>query len=134
MFCREQVAQLRDFTPQFAAKGLRLVVIGNGSVQQAAAFAKEAKISFPLYTDPRRTTYTALGLHRSIGSVLSFGLLGRAAKALAGGHHQSMVRGDAWQQGGAFVIAPGRGILYAQRSQSPGDHADPNELLAVDLG
>ena len=29
MFCREQVAQLRDFTPQFAAKGLNLVVIGN---------------------------------------------------------------------------------------------------------
>lgn len=131
MFCREQVAQLRDVTPQFLAKPLRLAVVGNGSVAQAAAFAAELEISFELYTDPRLGSYKAAGLVRSIGSVLSLGGVKNAFRALSRGHHQSMVRGDAWQQGGAFVIAPGNRLLYAQRSRTGGDHVDPQELLSA---
>ena len=129
MFCREQVAQLRDVTPQFVQKGLALAVIGNGSVAQAAAFAAAERLPFPLYTDPRLGTYQAAGLKRSIGSVVNLDALKNSFRALRSGHHQSLVRGDAWQQGGAFVIAPGNRVLFAQRSESGGDHVDPQELL-----
>lgn len=131
MFCREQVGQLRELAPQFAAKGVQLAVVGNGSVADAAEFASELGLTFPLYTDPRLGTYRAAGLKRSLGSIFNFGVVKNAWRARRGGHRQGRVRGDAWQQGGAFLIAPGNEIVFEQRSETGGDHADPRDLLAA---
>jgi peroxiredoxin len=129
MLCKEQVAELGGFAEQFAAAGLRLFLIGNGSAAQAAAFAKESATPFPLYTDSRLGTFKAAGLTRGIGSVVNIGTLKSGLRAMKAGHFQSATKGDAWQEGGAFVIAPGDRLLFAQRSKAGGDHVDPRELI-----
>ena len=131
MFCREQVAQLRGIVEQIRNRGAELVVVGNGSVEQAKAFAAERELDFPLLTDPGRRAYKKAGLLRNIVSTFNPKFLGAASRALKGGHRQGMVQGDPWQQGGAFVFAPGDEVLFAQVSKAAGDHADPDDLLAA---
>lgn len=131
MFCREQIAQLRDITPRIRDRGAELVVIGNGDPKQASAFARARDLDFPLLTDPRRDSYRAAGLRRDVASTFNLSLVKNAGRALRGGHFQSTVQGDPWQQGGAFVFAPGDVVLFSQISKTAGDHADPEDLLAA---
>lgn len=131
MFCREQAAQLRPFTSEFEAAGAELTVIGNGSVKQAAAFAEERDLPFRLLTDPGLRSYKAADLKRSVLSTFRPTLVTSGLRALKGGHRQSSVRGDPIQQGGAFVIAAGGDVLYSQKSDTAGDHVDPEALLAA---
>jgi hypothetical protein len=129
MFCREQVAQLRDIEPQIRDRGARLLAVGNGNPSQAARFQEERDLPFPLLTDPDLTAYAAAGLRRSIGSTFRLGVIKSAARALTSGHRQGSVQGDPWQQGGAFVFAPGDRVLFSQISREGGDHVDPQDLL-----
>ncbi|MDY7093701.1 MAG: peroxiredoxin-like family protein [Acidobacteriota bacterium] len=129
MFCREQVAQLRDVEPQIRDRGARLLVVGNGSPSQAARFQEERELSFPLLTDPDLTAYAAAGLRRNLGSTFRLGVIKNAARALSSGHRQGSVQGDPWQQGGAFIFTPEDEVLFSQISREGGDHVDPQELL-----
>lgn len=115
--------------PRFVARGLKLAVVGNGTVKHAAAFAAEEKIPFPLYTDPRRGSYQAAGLRRSLFAIFNWQAVKNTWRARRGGYKQTRVRGDAWQQGGAFVFAPGDRVLFEQRSEAGGEHVDPQALL-----
>lgn len=125
---------MREFTPRFAAEGLKLAVVGNGSVKHAADFAQEEQIPFPLYTDPRRGSYQQAGLKRSIFATFNWTAVKNIWRARRGRFKQTMVRGDAWQQGGAFVFAPGNKVLFEQRSEAGGDHVDPRELIRAIAG
>ena len=130
MFCREQVAQLRDVVADIRQKGAELIVIGNGTAKQAASFAAEREIDFPLLTDPGRRTYKAAGLRRSVKDALSFKALGSAKRAMGDGHRQGATQGDPWQLGGAVVVAPGDEVLFRYISSHSGDHPDPRDLVA----
>lgn len=129
MFCREQVAQLRDAYPRIQEKGAELVVVGSGKPEHAKDFAEERDLPFVLLTDPRRESYRAADLRRGMKSTFHLGTLKNAARALASGQRQGVTRGDPWQQGGAFVIAPGGEVLLEQRSEQAGDHVDPDDLV-----
>lgn len=129
LLCKEQVAQLQALHSEFQAAGLELVILGNGSARHAAEFIADNGVTLPVYTDPRRKTYEAAGLEHGIGSIFNLATLRSGLRARAAGHHQSATRGNPWQQGGAFVIAPGERLLFAQRSETGGDHVDPRELL-----
>ncbi len=131
MFCREQVAQLRDHVEEIRSLGAELFVIGNGKARQAAEFAAERDLPFPLLTDPGRRSFKAAGLRRGMGSTFNLGVAAHAARALKGGHRQGSVQGDPWQQGGAFVIAPENRVLFSFISETGGDHPDPLDLIAV---
>jgi peroxiredoxin len=129
LFCREQVQQLRPLVGDIRQRGAELAVVGNGSVEDAREFARELALDFPLFTDPRRLSYQAAGLRRGLASTLGPSVFGNAWRALREGHRQRHTQGDPWQQGGAFVIAPDHRLLYLQRSETGGDHADPQALL-----
>ena len=131
MFCREQVAQLRDARPEIQRRGAELVVVGNGSAFMAQAFREDLAVDFPLYTDPSLATYKALLLKRDVRSTFSGRSLKNAARALAGGHLQHALAGDAWQQGGVFVIAPPDRELFAYASAVAGDHPSTADILAA---
>lgn len=130
MFCREQVAQLRDIDQQVRERGAKLLAVGNGSPRQAAAFQEERELPFPVLTDPDLVAYRAAGLRRDLASTLRLGVIKNAARALTSGNRQGSVQGDPWQQGGAFVFAPGDRVLFSQVSREAGDHAEPETLLA----
>jgi len=131
MFCREQIAQLRDATPAIHSHGAELIVIGNGSVEQARRFGEGTLLETPLYTDPDLASYAALGMSREISQHLAQlpGTLGAAWKTWRAGFRQGKVLGDAMQLGGVFVVSKGGEVLYEQRSRHPGDHPPTRHIL-----
>jgi hypothetical protein len=127
MFCKQQVAQLRGVADRIQHKGAALVVIGNGSVDDARELRAAQRLSFPVYTDPGRSSYRAAGLKR--GRFVSGRMALNAARALLGGHLQTIAKGDPKQQGGAFVFAAGGELRFAFVSEEAGHHPDPEELV-----
>jgi hypothetical protein len=140
MLCREQVAQLRDGAGTIRTHGADLAVVGNGTPAQAAAFADELAVDFPVLTDPPRRTYAALGARRGPSGVLRPGTFASAWRAWRGGHRQAGVQGHATQLGGVVVIAPSGDapddpasarLLFLQRSRHAGDHPGLDAIAAA---
>ncbi len=122
---------MRGIHPEIRRRGAELVVVGNGSPEQAAAFRAEAAVDFPLYVDPELEAFAAAGLRRGLGTVLRPSVFRRAFHAWRAGFRQRGVAGDPWQQGGLFVIRPGGIVIFAHVSRAAGDHADPHAVLTV---
>ena len=131
MFCRQQIAQLRDAIPAIHSHAAELIVIGNGSAEQARRFAEEVELETPLFTDPDLATYTALGMSREISQHLTQlpGTLGAAWKTWRAGFRQGGVLGDAMQLGGVLVVSKGGEVVYEQRSRYAGDHPPTRHIL-----
>ena len=120
---------MRDFVEPIRERGGELIAIGNGSARQAKAFREEQQMAFRLLTDPSRKTYQAAGFKRGVTSTLGPGSLVRGLGALRKGFFQGRTKGDAFQQGGALVIAPGGKELYRFVSEEAGQHPDPRDLV-----
>lgn len=129
MFCRQQVAQLRDEIDEFRRLGAELVAVGNGSVEQAREFREAEQLPFPLFTDPSLRAYRRAGLRHGLASSIDPRVALRGLQAMAGGFRQGAVQGDAWQQGGVFVVAPGGRLLYGYVSRHAGDHPATADIL-----
>lgn len=120
---------------QIRNRGAELVIVGNGGVEQARAFRDRQKLSFPLYTDPSLESYRRAELHRGLARTFSPRALLHGLAAFRQGFRQGRTRGDPFQQGGVFVIAPGGRLLYHHVSREAGDHPDSADLLrALDEG
>src|SRR5512139_805126 len=131
MFCREQVAQLRDALPEIRARGAELVIVGNGAPHFAAAFREDFALDGPLLVDPELRAYRAAGLRRGRVEILSPRLPLHAIRALRSGARQGAVQGDAWQLGGVFVIRPGGVLAFRHVSREAGDHPAVDAVLAA---
>ena len=123
---------MRDAYSEFQRRGVRLVTVGNGQPFQAKGFKEEQGIPFDLWVDPDMEAYHAAGLRRGLASTLSPRTMGNAWRAMRGGHKQTRVQGDPWQQGGAFLITPAGEVLYEQISREAGDHAPIEDILAAE--
>jgi hypothetical protein len=123
--------QLRDAEPAIITRDARLVVVGNGTPDQARILREDLDFRGTLWVDEGMVAYAAAGLKRGPGAVLSWRLGGHLLRALRAGHRQRGVQGDPWQLGGAFVVAaPGR-VVYAHTSGEAGDHAPLAELMVA---
>tara|TARA_R110002096_G_scaffold42143_4_gene113662 strand:- start:90907 stop:91278 length:372 start_codon:yes stop_codon:yes gene_type:complete len=106
----------------FESYGARLVVIGNGQPGFIQGFREKAKFDGELYTDPTLSSYRAMKLRRTLRSTLTLGTVRSAYKAYKQGFRQTSVRGDAWQQGGVFVVAKSGELAFSYASEHAGDH------------
>ncbi len=131
MFCREQVAQLRDAQGEIRARGAELVIVGNGAAHFAKAFREDFSLTGPLLLDPELRAYRAARLRRGRVELLSPRLPIHALRALRSGARQGAVQGDAWQLGGVFVIRPGGELAYRHVSREAGDHPPVQDVLAA---
>lgn len=129
MFCRQQVAQLRGELDEIRKRGAELVLVGNGSVEQARAFRDQQGLTVPLFTDPSLQAYSRAGLRRDLAATIDPRIALRGIRALTQGFRQSSVLGDAFQQGGVFVIGTGGRVLYQHVSRYAGDNPDPADIL-----
>jgi NAD(P)-dependent dehydrogenase (short-subunit alcohol dehydrogenase family)/peroxiredoxin len=131
VFCREQVAQLRDAHEGIRARGAELAIVGNGAAHFAKAFREDFALTGPLLVDPDLRAYRAARLRRGRVELLSPRLPLHALRALRSGARQGAVQGDAWQLGGVFVIRPGGELVYRHVGREAGDHPPVQELLAA---
>ena len=123
--------QLHRAREEFDAAGLKLVMIGQASPRQAAAFRRKTKIDIPVLADDERETYKIAGLKRGTASQLvgPRSVLAGIKHAAQSGHVQGRPVGDVAQLGGAMVIAQGGEVLLEQRAKNAGDTIEPEDLL-----
>ena len=119
---------MRAFIPRVHAASGELVIIGNGSAEQARHFVADYALTTPVLTDPTLRVHRTLGARRGGGGVR---LLRHALRAMRGGFFQWRVLGDPRQHGGLFVVMPGGKITYQYVSEVAGDHPDPEQAMAA---
>ena len=134
--CSEHLAELRPRLAELAALGVRVVVVGNGTPDQLAAFVAAQQLAgYPVevVTDPTLAAYRAAGLDRSrLGTVGPRALAALGLLALRG-HSNGRVCGDLWQQGGTLYVRRGGELAFVHRSARIGDHAAVAEVVELAL-
>jgi AhpC/TSA antioxidant enzyme len=129
MLCRQQVAQVCAHADRIAELCAGLLFVGSGTPPMAsdfqAAFCPDASVAI----DPERRAFDAFDLKRGVMATLGLRAMIAGTAALLRGHRQGGMRGDAWQQGGAFVIDTEGHIRFAHVDRRSGDHVKPQDLL-----
>ena len=129
LFCRQQIGQLLPHVSRIRAAGAEVVVVGNGSVEEARAFRDEQRLPVPLFTDPARDSYCALEMRRGVATVLHPRVILNSFAAMLQGFRQTKPAGDPLQQGGVVVMAPNDIERYRYVSKRAGDHPSPSAIL-----
>ncbi|HEX3598286.1 MAG TPA: peroxiredoxin-like family protein [Polyangiaceae bacterium] len=133
LFCHQMVSDLVTYIPSIVARGARVVIIGNGTLEQARHFFSEKKLprsGVDVVTDPRRESYKAAELERGIArTFLNSGSIAAYRTTRSQGHKVTGLFGDLTQLGGLFVIRPPVSLLYAHKSRFAGDHPDMEKVL-----
>jgi len=123
---------LRAHETEFRQAGARLAAIGLGDVGYARAFREESGIGFPLLIDAERAAYRTAGLKKaSLLHLLRRDNFAARKRAQAGGHRQHRLGKDPLQLGGSFVFGPGNVDRFAHVSETFGDNAPVERLLAA---
>jgi hypothetical protein len=133
MFSRQQVAELMEINGRLAAAAVTVVAIGSGTPEQAQVFVGKTKIEGEMYVDQDLQAYRAFNLARGFWRTLGPAALWRGLATMKKGFRQGRNEGDLWQQGGVFVLGPGRQMIFQHRNRVAGDHADPAAVLKVAL-
>ena len=82
LLCRQQIAAISPLVDRVKAMGADLIVIGQGSIEEARAFRNEEKLGIPLLTDPTRQSHGALGMRRGLASILTAATRGPRVQGL----------------------------------------------------
>jgi AhpC/TSA antioxidant enzyme len=123
---------LREYEDQFRKRGATLAAIGLGDFTYARFFREKAHISFPLLVDEDRKAYSKLELKKAnLFHLLRGDNMQARKRAKAGGHKQHKLGKDPFQLGGSFIFAPGNKDLFVHISETFGDNAQPEQLLAA---
>ncbi|MPZ24266.1 MAG: redoxin domain-containing protein [Dehalococcoidia bacterium] len=131
IFCREQVRDLRARKGEIERLGARLIIVGNGTPEQADSFRTSMRGDLEVYTDPSRETYRAAGLRRGALAAMGPRTWIGTLRAAAGGSFPKGRMGDPLQLGGVFVVLPDGSTPYAHVSRFAGDHPKPDTVLAA---
>jgi hypothetical protein len=123
---------LRDIEQEVRKRGAELVLIGNGTVEQARQFFDRGGGPVGrVVVDPQLVGYRAAMLRRD----LFYGARPTTACRFAGawlrGFRPRGIAGDPLELGGAFVIARGGELRYSFVSRWLGHHPRRRDLLAA---
>ena len=123
---------MREHEAEFQAKGAKLAAIGLGDARYAGLFREETGIKFPLLIDEDRHAYRAAGLKSAnLFHLLRSENAQARRRAQAGGFRQHKLGQNPFQLGGSFIFGPGNVDHYAHISQTFGDNAPIEDLLAA---
>jgi len=125
------VAALKEIKDLLDRAGIPIVAIGSGSFDQARTFADGTEFPGELYVSPDLAAYSAFGLARGRLRTLGPQSFLRALRALKRGFRQGSTAGDNWQQGGVFLLGPGREVFLEHRNRFAGDFVDKKYLSAA---
>ena len=123
---------MREREQAFRDKGANLAAIGLGDRHYARVFREETGITFPLLIDEERRAYRAAGLgSANLLHLLRSDNAANRKRAQAAGHHQHKLGKNPFQLGGSFIFGPGNVDYFAHISETFGDNASPDVLLAA---
>jgi peroxiredoxin len=131
-FCRAYAVELDRARSRFTDAGARLVLIGQGTPEDARRFRSHLRLGLPILTDADRVTYLWAGtklaaLDELIGPIVVGRALARMARQrVLIGHNTA----DEAQLGGSVVVTPDGRIAFAHISNDASDVAPPADLLA----
>jgi AhpC/TSA antioxidant enzyme len=120
---------LRDYIPRIHAAAGELVVLGNGTPEQAKWFVEDYGMTTPVFTDPALASHRVVGARRP--KFIDPRTILRAIEARREGFRQTGTKGSAMQLGGVFVITPAGEAPYAFLSRFAGDHPPHEAPVAV---
>ena len=137
--CKEMVDQLVTVSPNFKEKNLGLVIVTQGTPEEAKAFCAERAPGVTCLADPERKAYQAYGLERANvwQSFLSLNVWrsNRRLKQERGWNTDLPPNGqDAMQMAGTFVIAPDGRIRLPYYYDDIADHPSVDLLLHGVMG
>ena len=116
----------------FRKRGASLAAVGLGDRTYAKAFREETGIAFPLLVDEKRQAYKAMELKSaSLFHLLRKDNFAARERAKAAGHSQHQLGKNPFQLGGSFVFGPGPVDRFAHLSETFGDNASMESLLAA---
>jgi hypothetical protein len=122
---------LRANEAAFRQRGAALAAVGLGDREYARAFRAETGITFPLLVDEKREAYRVMELKSANLFHIFRKDNGQArARAKAAGHSQHKLGKNPFQLGGSFVFGPGDVDRFAHVSETFGDNASMETLLA----
>ena len=123
---------MRAHEQAFLSKGATLAAVSLGDAHYAKVFREETGISFPLLIDEGKKAYDALELRSAnLLHLLRKDNSESRARARAAGHQQHKLGRNPFQLGGSFVFGPGDVDRFAHISETFGDNASPEALLAA---
>jgi hypothetical protein len=123
---------LREREQAFRDKRANMAAIGLGDRHYARVFREETGITFPLLIDEERRAYRAAGLgSANLLHLLRSDNAANRKRAQAAGHHQHKLGKNPFQLGGSFIFGPGNVDYFAHISETFGDNASPDVLLAA---
>jgi hypothetical protein len=125
---------LRPRLAELKTLEVRAVLVASGPVEALPAFVLEHALEghgVTVVTDPSLTSFRAAGLlcprFNGVRAAVD------ALRALAAGYAPGRRAGDALQLGGAVFIDETGRVIYYHRALSPGDLADPNDVVQAAL-
>jgi peroxiredoxin len=125
--------QLHRDRDRFAAAGVELALIGQGTPAQGRHFLDSQHVDLPLYVDSGREAYRAAGTKvGTLGELLGPRSVVRGIRsAVTDRVHQGRTVGHPAQLGGVLVIRPDDSIAYAHLSEDASDNPPNDEVLAA---
>jgi hypothetical protein len=125
------VVQLHREIERIHRTGAELVVVGNGAPHFIAGFRDLTGYRGQLYTDPSLESYRAASLKHGVSTFFHPKVVFNAVRAISKGHLQGTTKGDPAQQGGTLVIRPPGRVIFHHVSQTAGDHAELDSIVAA---
>ncbi|HXJ11975.1 MAG TPA: peroxiredoxin-like family protein [Candidatus Limnocylindrales bacterium] len=123
---------MREHQQAFREKHATLAAISLGDANYARLFQQETGIDFPLLIDAHSQTYKIANLGKAnLLHLLRSDNFQSRKRASAAGHRQRKLGRDPFQLGGTFIFGPGNVDRFAHLSQTFGDNASPQSLLAA---
>ena len=123
--------QLHREQDSFQSRGASLALVAVGAPSAIGPFREATGVTAPVFVDPTRATYGALGMRRGARTYLSTAFVRNMLRAVRSGLHVTGIAGDVWQQGGVLVVRPGGEVLYRSLAATAGDHPPVTDVRAA---
>lgn len=109
-----------------------MTAIGTGGKRYADAFIADERVPFPVLLDEDGAAAAAVELKTlSMSSMLRPAQYGAAARSLVKGKRQHKTGRRPLQLGATVVMAPPNEVVYIDREDYAGDHADLDHVLVA---
>jgi len=141
--CQAYVNQLAEVSQSVLdTSNVKIVVIGCGQWEPISRYSELTNFSGPIFADPSRELYHALGMTietlsrtpkgQQKRSYLTTSILGQTAQSIWRALQRPTLigkQGNISQLGGEFIFGPGKTCSFAYRMQHTEDHVEVAELM-----